>query len=95
MTGHEPEEKPRNPASLLPRPLIRRHKTLARVLLYSAPAVLMLAGYGLIRMVDLARSLQVAWTEMDYSEIESVQLFQEYLRYDTTYPDGNEIEAAE
>ena len=37
----------------------------------------------------------MSWHGVDYSKHESVQLFQEYLRFDTSYPDGNEIPGAE
>ncbi|MCP4655922.1 MAG: M20/M25/M40 family metallo-hydrolase [bacterium] len=39
--------------------------------------------------------LHQAWQDIDYTQYESVQIFQEYLRIDTSYPHGNEIPGAE
>mgnify|MGYP001152335030 CR=1 FL=1 len=83
------------PRSGARKALIQRHKTLARILLYGVPLVLAIGGYLFIRYADPRTLLALDWTDVDYEKIESVQLFREYLQHDTTFPDGNEIEAAE
>ena len=82
-------------AALTQRPLIHKRKTLARIVLYGLPIMIAASGYWFIRYADPSLLLALAWKDVDYEQIESVQLFREYLRYDTTYPDGNEIEGAE
>lgn len=77
------------------RPLIQRNKALARVVLYSLPILIVAGAYLFGRYADPSDLLAVHWQDLDYESMESVQLFREYLRYDTTYPNGSEIEAAE
>ena len=74
--------------------LIQNRKTLARVVLYGSPIFVFLALTLLIRNPpDLA--INRDWEDIDYLEFEAVRIFQEYLRIDTSYPDGSEIAGAE
>lgn len=74
--------------------LVRTNKKLARIVLYSLPVLLLLGGSWVVRNLG---SLDIvnAWLDESWEDYESVRLFQEYLRFDTSYPDGNEIPAAE
>lgn len=81
--------------SLARKPLIHENKTRARLLLYGLPALFLVAALAFIRYADFSRLTEASWADMDFETIESVQIFQEYLRFDTTYPNGNEIPAAE
>lgn len=82
---------------MLRKRLIQRHKTLARVLLYATPLLIAGALWAMVassrRGVDIG--IDSSWLTEDYESIEVVQLFQEYLRIDTSFPGGNEIPAAE
>lgn len=81
---------------MLRQPLIRKHRTAARVALYLAPLVVILGLWGVIRLLPkLDLDLLQPWRHADYEQIEAVRVFQEYLRVDTSYPDGNEIAGAE
>ena len=80
---------------LASKPLIQKHKTLARALLYALPVLILVGSVLFIRHSDPSKLLALDWQDLDYENIESVQLFREYLRYDTTYPNGDEIKAAE
>ena len=74
--------------------LVHRHKKLARTLLYLLPVVVWFVCVPLIRDVgDLGISNE--WAEIDYDEYESFRLLREFLRIDSSYPDGNEIPAIE
>ncbi len=76
------------------RPLIARNRRRARLALYLTPAVLFGAMWGFMRLANQVRP-DVGWLGVDYSKHESVRVFQEYLRFDSSYPDGNEIPGAE
>lgn len=79
---------------MLGTPLIRKHRGAARLTLYVLPILLLAGTLGYIEVAGrLCRAF--TWGEADYSRIESVRLLQEYLRFDTSHPDGNEIPAAE
>ncbi|MEO1082956.1 MAG: M20/M25/M40 family metallo-hydrolase [Acidobacteriota bacterium] len=74
--------------------LIERNKTLARLVLYASPLVLFVAVIAIIEMLSLVDP-RMDWKDVDFLEFESVRLLQEYLRIDTSYPDGSEIAGAE
>ncbi len=73
---------------------IQRHKTAARVALYSLP-VLFLAVFLGARFYNQQEDAAWDWMSIDFESYESVQLFQEYLRIDTSYPEGSELPGAE
>jgi acetylornithine deacetylase/succinyl-diaminopimelate desuccinylase-like protein len=75
------------------RSLIRENKAAARVLLYLPLLLVLLALLFFDGAVEY--SVDSGWLDTDYEELESVQLFQEFLRIDTTYATGNEIPGAE
>lgn len=78
----------------LKRPLVQRHKKVARTLLYLAPLVLFITASAVIRdLGDLG--IRNDWVHVDYDEFESFRLLRQFLRIDSSYPDGNEIPAAE
>lgn len=78
----------------LKRSLVQRHKKLARSLLYLAPLVIWFVGVPVIREIgDLG--IDNEWAEIDYDQYESFRLLREFLRIDSSYPDGNEIPAVE
>lgn len=82
------------PSMRYSRPLVRKHKKLARALLYLSPILLWLvATEALETMHDMG--IDSSWSEVDYEEYESFRIFRDYLRIDSSYPDGNEIPAAE
>ncbi|MEM8993786.1 MAG: M20/M25/M40 family metallo-hydrolase [Acidobacteriota bacterium] len=74
--------------------LIQRNKTLARLVLYSSPLVLLGGAAGIIFLLSVVDPRK-DWKDVDFLEFESVRLLQEYLRIDTSYPDGSEIAGAE
>lgn len=78
----------------LRQPLIRRHKKLARAVLYLSPFVLWFVSVPIIREL---RDLEIdnEWTGVDYEQMESFRLLRQYIQIDSSYPDGNEIPAAE
>lgn len=78
---------------MLGRPLIHKHRGAARLALYLLPVVLFAAAWGYVEASRLGVAFE--WRRVDYSREESVRLFQEYLRFDTSQPDGNVIPAAE
>ena len=81
------------PASLN-TPLIQKNRRRARLLLYLSPIVLSLLVWATtVLLEDLG--LENDWLHIDYRSHESVRIFQDYLRFDTSYPTGNEIPAAE
>lgn len=81
-------------AMKLKNPLIRRHKKLARALLYLAPVALWFtAGPAIREMADLG--INNFWKDVDYDEYESFRLLRDFIRIDSSYPDGNEIPAVE
>ena len=73
--------------------IIRGDKRRARLLLY-LPLALLLLVWGFLQ-VAYKSGIDMPWLDVEYEDLESVQLFREYLRIDTTYPDGNEIPGAE
>ena len=80
-------------------PLIRTHRKLARVILYGVLALAAVALWAGIRLANevrgrFAAALDRSWATVDWSEYESVRLFQDYLRIDTS-ADGNEIPGVE
>lgn len=75
------------------RSLIQKNKTAARVLLYLPLLLALFAWFGIQAARDLG--IDTSWLDPSYEELESVQLFQEFLRIDTSYPNGNEIPGAE
>lgn len=79
---------------MLSKPLVQTHRRRARVLLYLSPVVLGFTVWGLSRILGRLDP-DMSWRGRDFSKYEAVQLFQEYLRFDTSYPDGNEIPGAE
>ncbi len=76
------------------RPLIEKNRRRARLALYLTPILFVGIVWGLTRLGGRLQP-DMKWHGVDFTEHESVRLFQEYLRFDTTYPDGNEIPAAE
>lgn len=75
------------------QPLIHRRKKLARALLYGLPLVLVAVTLLLIRYFeDLGFK---DWSKEDWLDLEEVQIFQRYLQFDTSHPNGNEVAAAE
>ena len=81
--------------SIARKALIQKNKTQARLALYGLPVVLVAVSLAVIRYADWTRLKETSWANVDYESIRSVQIFREYLRFDTTYPNGNEIPAAE
>jgi acetylornithine deacetylase/succinyl-diaminopimelate desuccinylase-like protein len=75
-------------------PLIQKHRLAARLALYLSPVFFALLVWGVVEVAGRL-GLDMGWHGEDFSEIGSVQLFREYLRIDSSYPDGNEIPAAE
>ncbi len=66
-------------------------------MLYLSPVLFLAVGLLGWSIARLSGRLQadMRWYGVDFSKHESVRLFQEYLRIDTSYPDGNEIPGAE
>ncbi len=79
---------------MLRRPLIETHRRRARLALYLLPLLFFGAVWALARIVGRLDP-DMSWQDVDYSKRESVRLLREYLRIDTSYPDGNEIPGAE
>ncbi len=76
------------------KPLVQNRKRRARLLLYGTPLLLVVLGWSVVHLLrDVG--VQRDWRYIDYSQYESVHLFQEYMRIDTGYPTGNEIAGAE
>lgn len=79
---------------MLKKPLIQKHKGFARAALYLGPLSLFLAAWVFIRFAgDLG--IDSSWHGEDFEADERVQMLQEYLRIDTSFPHGNEIPGAE
>lgn len=79
------------------KPLLRSNKAAARGLLYGLAAllvVLLVWGPGWVRKINHFE-IDTEWLDTDWTQVESVQLFREYLRIDTSAPDGNEVPGAE
>ncbi|MEM6792462.1 MAG: M20/M25/M40 family metallo-hydrolase [Acidobacteriota bacterium] len=66
-----------------------------RLALYSLPLAVALGFWAATPKVDLSTVMDVDWSKIDFTESEAVRIFQEYLRIDTSYPNGNEIRGAE
>ena len=79
---------------MLRRPLIKNHRGRARATLYLVPLVFLGLVWG-IRLLAGRFEPDQGWHGVDLTGHEAVQLFREYLTYDTSYPDGNEIPGAE
>ncbi len=79
---------------MLRRPLIEKNRRRARLALYLLPVLFLGAAWSLTRLGGRPE-LDMTWHGVDFSKHESVRVFQEYLRIDTSYPDGNEIPGAE
>ncbi len=79
---------------MLSRPLIEKNRRRARLALYLSPVLFVGVVWGVTRLAGRLDA-SMSWHGVDFSEYEPVRLFQEYLRFDTSYPDGNEIPAAE
>lgn len=77
---------------LLNTRLIQRHRRRARLLLYLVPAGLLGLAWSYVVWMD---HREPSWSKVDYTEFESVRLFQRYLQINTSYPTGNEIPGAE
>lgn len=82
---------------MLRAPLIQKRKALARTLLYGSAVLLPTAAWWLAVNWSEPADVNSSWhrSAEEYVEIEAVRLFQEFLRIDTSYPDGNEIPGAE
>ena len=79
---------------MLKKPLIQKHKGLARAALYLGPLSLVMVAFFFIR--DAAEhGIDSSWHDEDFEANEHVQMLQEYLRIDTSFPQGNEIPGAE
>ncbi|MEM8961070.1 MAG: M20/M25/M40 family metallo-hydrolase [Acidobacteriota bacterium] len=80
---------------MLRKPLFR-NRLLARALLYTGGV---LAVVGVVVLANWLREPIAHWSwnrsVEEWLSHEEVELLQEYLRIDTSYPDGNEIPAAE
>ena len=74
--------------------LIQRHRRRARLLLYLVPSAFLGAGGAYVLWAHRVHN-QRPWVYVDYTEFESVRLFQRYLQINTSYPTGNEIPGAE
>ncbi len=79
---------------MLRQPLIENNRSRARLILYLSPVLLFAAMWGFTWLGNRLKQ-DMSWHGVDFTEHESVRLFQEYLRIDTSYPDGNEIPGAE
>jgi len=75
-------------------PLIRKNRLAARLALYLSPVLFAFVVWGVVEVAGRL-GIDMGWHGEDFSEIGSVQLLREYLRIDSSYPDGNEIPAAE
>lgn len=81
-------------AMKLKRSLVQRHKKLARASLYLAPFIIWFIAVPVIREIgDLG--INNEWSGHDYEQYESFRLLRDFLRIDSSYPDGNEIPAVE
>ncbi len=79
---------------MLNNSLVRKHRLVARTSLYVLPLLILALGWWVIR-ANRDGGLRQDWQDIDFTQYESVPIFQEYLRIDTSYPDGNEIPGAE
>ena len=78
------------------RSIIRKRRGAARLALYLLPVVLVAGALIFIKVAGRrGAGADFEWHGADYSQNEALLLLQEYLRFDTSHPDGNEIPAAE
>ncbi len=82
---------------MLRRRLIKKNRRQARLALYLLPVLILGALWSFTRFAGSLERLYpgMRWRGVDFSKHESVGLLREYLRIDTSYPDGNEIPGAE
>lgn len=73
---------------------IQRHKTLARALLYSLPVVFVGAVW-LVIVLTRPSGRGWDWQGIDFTQYDSIELLREYLRIDTSWPNGDELPGAE
>ena len=78
----------------LDQPLIHGNKAAARILLYGLPAALLLLSILLISMAE-HRGEDFGGEGLEVADSGALELLQQYLRIDTSYPHGNEIPGAE
>lgn len=81
--------------------LERRHRKCARIALYGS---LLLTGCLTWGLIESSRAAMVKarllpegsqdWADVDWAAVPEVQLLRDYLRIDTSYPDGSEIAGA-
>lgn len=76
------------------KPLIQHNKKRARFFLYSIPIFFFVMTIATAVAV-VYMGIEAPWLYIDYESEESVRLFREYLRIDTSFPTGNEIAGAE
>lgn len=76
------------------RSLVHRNKGLARLGLYGVPFLLVAGAVAWIRWAGTV-PVDMSWRDVDWASMEEVRLLQEYVRIDTSNPDGNEIPGAE
>ena len=79
---------------MLRKALIAKNKRRARAALYLTPLIFGTLAWGITRTTGRPE-LAMSWHGIDFAKHESVRLLREYLRIDSSYPDGNEIPAAE
>ncbi len=79
---------------MLRKPLVRKNRRRARVMLYLLPVVLLVLVVAVNKLGPRFDPDQ-RWHGVDFAKHEAVQLLQQYLAIDTSYPDGNEIPGAE
>lgn len=75
------------------RELINRRKTLARMLLYGLPILVVAASLLVIRHFEEMGFKD--WSKEDWLALEEVRIFQRYIQIDTSYPHGSEVPGAE
>ena len=79
---------------MLSKPLIQTNRRRARAALYLVP-LLFVAVVGTTTYIAGRLHPSMSWHGVDFSDHESIKILREYLRIDSSYPDGNEIPAAE
>ena len=82
---------------MLRKPLIHKNKKRARTLLYGGAILLPLTVWLWSLVMATPARLDVSWDRpvAEYEAIEAVRLLQEYIRIDTSAPDGSEVPGAE
>jgi len=79
---------------MLGKSLIKKNQRRARAILYLGP-LLFFALVLLVTYIAGRLNPDMSWREADFSGNEALEIFREYLTFDSSYPDGNEIPAAE